>query len=474
MVRALLTSTVLAAALVGFVAAPTSSAEAQTLAEALGSAYASNPTLQARRARLRAADEGVPQAKAGWRPNVSFVGESGALRRRTNSGASLSESANDSRGFYSLTLQATQNVYDGGGTEAGVARAEFDVLAERARLRDVERSVLKDTVTAYMNVVRDQAVLRLNDQNLERLQRQLEATRDRFEVGEVTRTDVAQAESRLARARSNREEAAGNLEVSRAAYEELVGEAPGVLKRPEMQLDLPGSRNEAKAMAEQRSPSVQAAIFDRRSSLRAIDVQFADLLPDIDITGELSRNYNVSARSSMIDEAQVSATLTVPIYQQGFETSQLRESKHAAAEALSTIEEARRDATERAASTWETYLASLAVIQATDEEVRAAEIALEGVQQEEAVGARTVLDVLDAEQELLDAQVSLVQAQRDLTVAQYDLTAAVGGLTARDLGLNVKLFNDKAYYNEVKDRWWGLGDDAPASSYDGGKPPIEE
>jgi hypothetical protein len=182
-------------------------AEAQSLEEALAKAYRDNPTLQARRARLRAVDEGVPQALSGWRPEVQLFGTAGGQRTRQNI-----TPERDTRTLYSLELEIRQNLYNGGSTDADVAAAEADVLAERARLGETEQNVLFQTVTAYMNVVRDQAVLDLNEQNERRLRRQLEATQDRFEVGEVTRTDVAQAESRLSRATSDKIRAAGNLE----------------------------------------------------------------------------------------------------------------------------------------------------------------------------------------------------------------------------------------------------------------------
>jgi len=437
------------------------SASAQSLEEAMAKAYQDNPTLQSRRAQLRAIDEGVPQALSGWRPSVELSGAVSGLRTRQNLNP-----RNDTRTTRSLQLEIRQNLYNGGSTEADVAAAEADVLAERARLLSTEQTVLFDAVSAYMDVVRDQAVFALNEQNERRLRRQLEATRDRFEVGEVTRTDVAQAESRLSRASSDRIRAAGNLEVSRAAYERVVGAPPGELEQPTGLVELPGSRGEAVELASARNPDVSATIYDRRSALSVIDSQVGDLLPDLDLIGTASHNRKTVSTDSEQNDLRLTAELTVPIYQQGFETSEVRAAKQRARQALDDIEEARRAATEDATSAWETYRTSLAEIEAIREEVRAAEIALEGVQQEATVGQRTVLDVLDAEQELLDARVSLVEAERDLLVARYDLLVAVGGMTARDLGLAVDYYDPYGHYGAVRDQFWGLGEPTEASDYD--------
>lgn len=447
------------AMLMAGVSAVSLQANAQSLEEALGAAYSNNPTLQAQRAALRAVDESLPQAKSGWRPTVTLSGDLGKRRSKTeNSGVNGDW---DSRTTYSGTLQVTQNLYAGGGTEAGIAKAEADIQAQRSRLRSTEQEILLAAATAYLDVVRDSAVLELNIQNEARLEKQLEATQDRFEVGEVTRTDVAQAESRLSRARADRVSAMGALETSKAVYEQVIGEAPGSLIQPQSSLDLPTSRDEAIAMASERNPDVVASEFDRESALRQIRVQVADLLPSVDLTGSASRSKNQTGSDSRTDDMTIEASVTIPVYQGGFETSQVRQAKQTAAQSLRQIEEARRAAVEDATSSWETYQTSLAQIRAFEEEVRATTIALEGVQQESAVGSRTVLDVLDAEQELLNARVSLVRSQRDALVAQFDLVSAVGSLTARNIGLNVNLYDENAHYDSVKDKWWGLGEDNP-------------
>ena len=431
-------------------------ASAQSLEDALEEAYRSNPTLQARRAQLRATDETVPQAKAGWRPTVELIGDINALRTKSTSRVTSSDSSRFTSG---IELQVTQNVYNGGGTKAAVEGAKADVLAQRADLFAVEQSVLLQGVTAYMNVLRDEAVVELNNQNVARLERQLEATQDRYDAGVATLTDSAQAESRLARSRSDLSAARGDLEVSRSIFEEIIGIAPTNLFRPELMPDLPEGRDAAKEMAVSNNPAVLTALYNRRAALHSIDQEYADLLPSVDIIGAAGKDWDKASDGSRATTAQLTARLTVPIYQQGFATSQVRQSKMTAGQTLMQIEEARRDVSEQAISAWETYQSVVSTIVAIREEVRAAEIALDGVQQEELVGQRTLLDVLDAEQEVLDAKVSLERAQRDETVARFELVAAIGALTAQDLGLDVPLYDPSRHYNDVKDVFWGVGED---------------
>ncbi len=426
-------------------------AQAQTLEQALSAAYANNPALQAERAELRATDEGVPQALGRWRPTVELVGSLGLNQTRQNFGANDVDTTPRT-----LTFRVTQNLYEGGGTTARVAAAEAEVKAARARLLGTEQGILLDTVTAFMDVVQDTAVLDLNRQNERRLVRQLEATRDRFEVGEVTRTDVAQAESRVSRAQADTIAAAGDLEVSRAAYQEVVGELPGALTPPDAFPDIPTGRDEAIAIAQDRNPVVVAAVFDREAAERTVRLQAADLLPTVDLVGQAQHNRDSGVEDGRQSTLNVTATVTVPIYQQGIATSEIRTARQQAAQAERLIDDARRQATEDATAAWEIHQTALAQIRAFEDEVRATSIALEGVEQEAAVGSRTVLDVLDAEQELLDAQVNLVRAERDEVVALYDLLSAVGNLTAAGLALPVQVYDEQFYYNAVRDSVYDL------------------
>ncbi len=427
----------------------------QTLYEAMAIAYETNPQILSERSRLRATDESVPQALAGWRPTLEATGNLGRVRENRNRGIGT-----DYRTRFSTGVRITQNIYEGGRTQATIARAEADVLAGRAELLSVEQTVLLDVATSYLNVVRDREVLSLQIANEARLERQLEATQDRFEVGEVTRTDVAQAESRLARATADRIASESDLEVSNAFFEQVVGQAPGEdLAYPEAEEpSLPATRQESGRLASERNPEVLTSFYERRSAERTVDQEFADLLPSVDIEGEVERRRNTASDDSTVKSASVTANVRIPIYQAGAETSELREAKQLVRQANDRIVDARRQAIEDATSAWEVLQSSRAQIIANEAEVRATGIALEGVQQEAAVGSRTVLDILDAEQEFLDAQVSLVRARRDVYVAGYSLLSAVGSLTARDLGLPLQIYNEQEYYDQVRNLWWGVGE----------------
>jgi outer membrane protein len=429
----------------------TTSARGESLIEALTMAYQSNPTLRAQRARLRATDEGVAQALSGWRPEVELTGSGAKTRQRTNA-----VPAKSSRTPYSGTLSVTQSLYRGGRTVAETSQAESEVEAARARLTSVEQVVLLDAATAYMDVVRDEAVLELNVNNEQVLTRQLEATRDRFSVGEVTRTDVAQAESRLAGALADRRQAEGNLEVSRATYRQIMGTMPGTLSQPDLPQPPAADGEEAAQLADTQNPGVLAAIHDEAAAQINVRAVTGELLPSVDLTANASRSRNQAIEDRTTNTVSVTAALTIPLYQTGSVSARVRAAKQLADRARRLIDEARRAAVQDAASAWETLVAVRSRIEALSSQVRAAQIALDGVTQEATVGSRTVLDVLDAEQELLNAQVGLVGAQRDEIVAHFDLLAAVGGLTARGLSLPVDPYDEKEYYSTIRNRWWGL------------------
>jgi TolC family type I secretion outer membrane protein len=423
---------------------------AQSLDESLVAAYESNPTLLAARARLGAVNEFVPQELSNYRPSAEAVGRAGVQRIDTN--ASEAENTNPLEG----QLLAEQPLYRGGRTEAGVARAEADVLAQRARLDSVEQSVLLAAATAYMDVWRDQAVLKLNQNNEQVLTRELEATRDRFEVGELTRTDVAQAESRLARATAQRIQSEGDLDSSRATFEEVIGFAPGVLDEPPAPEGILGSLEEVVAAAEAANPDLQAAIFDEESAQRQVRVSFGELLPEAALTGEARYAEEFSSSDSENRRARALAEVTVPIYQQGFVSSRVRQDKQTASQRRRQIDEAGRRAERLSVDSWVQLLSAQAQSRSFESEVSSTGVALDGVRQENAVGQRTVLDVLDAEQEFLDAQVSLTRSRRDEIVAGYQVLSAMGRLTARNLELAVDVYDPEPGYRATRDLWFGL------------------
>ncbi|MBI4184597.1 MAG: TolC family outer membrane protein [Proteobacteria bacterium] len=429
-------------------------AGAETLEEALVKAYQNNPTLQAQRARLRAIDEQVPQALSNWRPSVVARGSAGKQDVDTHANSD-SGSVAQVRTPAAVSFEVVQNLYRGGRTLADTRRARNTVQAERAQLRRIEQSVLLDSITAYMNVVRDQAVLDLNVNNEQVLARQLEAARDRFRVGEITRTDVSQAEARLARAKADRIGAEGNVQSSRATYRRLIGEFPDRPEAPKQLGELPASGEQAFQRASTSNPSVVSADFEGQAARDNVELISGEFLPTVTLEGTLSRNDDASAKDSEQDSAQILARLTVPIYQQGAVHSRVRAAKESVGQAMANLDAARRSAIESANRAWQNLETARAQIVAFEAQVKAAEVALDGVQREAQVGSRTVLDVLDAEQELLDARVSLVRVQRDEVVAAFDLRSAMGDLTAEALRLPVQPYDFDSHYQAIRNQWWG-------------------
>ncbi len=430
-----------------------SAPQAETLQEALAITYATNPDLQAQRASVRGTDEGVSQALSGWRPTVTAVGEGGTEYSKNSS--TTASGGDRSYNPTSLSLTVTQPVYTGGQTVANTAAAEANVQAARSSLESVEQTVFQSAVTAYMNVVRDQAVVELNRNNVEVLERQREAAQDRFDVGEITRTDVAQAEARLAGARSDLVRAIGNLKVSEANYERVIGQKPGDLQNPGVPANFPESIDAALELGMSNHPDIRAAKFQEESSKHNIRATSGQLLPTLTVTGSLSHSDNQSSESQWSETGSLAARLTVPLYQSGAVYSQVRQARQLNSQRKIEIEAAVRQVREAVTRSWEQLEATRAQIVSNEEQVRANTIALEGVTQEAQVGSRTTLDVLDAEQELLVSQVNLVTARRDVNVARYDVLAAVGNLGAQKLGLNVELYDPEANYKRVRNKWIG-------------------
>lgn len=447
----LLRASVASAAIVAvsLTAAPSPLAAA-TLQDAFVAAYLTSPRIEAGRARLRQANELVPQALSGWRPQVFLDGGIEGVDAETDIG-----SANRTSPQASLSVR--QNLYAGGGTVAATNQAENQVQAERQRLVALEQTVLLDVVDAYTAVWRDQSVLELALNNEQRLRRQLEATRDRFSVGEVARTDVAQAEARLARARADIETAKADLAASRALYKRVVGEEPRNLKEPAALKRLPRSLADAQAIAA-ANPEIIAATFDLYAARDAVDVQLADLLPSLDLQAESSYADQPSSQLRWQRQNAVGLNLSIPLYQGGGEYAEVRQSRQRARELRDQLEESYRTVQQAVNASWDRLLAAEASIEAFREEVRANRIALEGVEQEALVGARTVLDVLDAEQELFTSEVNLVRAVREEILASYQVKQAVGELTVANLALPVEPYDPAVEYRAARTRLFGLSE----------------
>jgi len=329
------------------------------------------------------------------------------------------------------------------------------IWAQRATLLSVEQQVLLRGVTAYSDVLRDQAVLNLTINNVEVLTRQLEATRTRFEVGELTKTDVAQSESRLAGAYAEQIAAEGLLTTSRAIYREVIGEDPVDLETAKPPESLPSS--EAETVAESESnPDLIAAKYLEQAARDGIDVVFGELLPSVDLVGRLqSGDDDLTRDGSFENSAAVLLQVRIPLYQAGSVGSRVRQSKQVVSQRLQQVQEQRRSAEQQATSSWRSLVTARAQIESFKAQVEATRVALEGVQEEANVGARTILDVLDAQQEYLLAQVNLVRALRDEVVAAYQVLFSIGRLTASGLGLPAPRYDVDKHYDSVKDKFWG-------------------
>ncbi len=428
-------------------------AAAETLEESLVAAYLTNPDLASQRASLRAADEGVSQALANWRPTVEVTSSTGT---EYNKSTLRSTGTSQNRDPSSVSLDLTQPLFRGGRTLAETSEAENTVLAERARLTSTEQETLLAAATAYLDVFRDEAVLRLNSNNEDVLARQLEATQDRFQVGEITRTDVHQAEARLAQATADRIQSEANLEASRAAFRTATGITPvNSFDLPAMPPGSPPSRESAVKEAALNNPRVIAAQYDERAAVDNVDATWGELLPEIELTASAGRDLNSASESSRIDTAEALINLTVPLYQSGAVYSRVREAKQDAARFRQLVDQERRFVTELATRSWENLQAADARVTSFRTQIQAAVVALDGVEREAAVGSRTVLDVLDAEQELLNARVSYITAQRDAAVAMFELLSSVGRLTAHQLQLPVDLYDPDAHYRKVRTKLFG-------------------
>lgn len=432
-------------------------ARSQSLSDSLAAAYQTNPTLLAERANLRSIDEHLPQALSSWRPTVQITASAG----RTNYNETTVGS------FYSSPLngqlQITQPLFVGAASSA-IARSKEEIQAERARLFDSEQTVLLNVATAYFNLLRDQATLDLQIKNEQVLSTQLDATRDRFQVGEVTRTDVSQAEAALAGAVASRINAEGNLAVSRASFLQVVGIPAGVVRPVDApEALLPKTVDEATQTAATDNPSVVAAQFDENAARNHVGELIGGLVPSAQLVASYNSNRQSGAAAGFgsgggnitLDTASITAQVTVPLYESGSIYSQVRAAKQLASKARTTIDINRRQAIQSAQAAYQSLVSARAQITSLRAQIEASTVALEGVRQEANVGSRTVLDILNAEQLLVNSQVTLVQSQRDSLVAAYTLLDAVGRLTAKSLGLNVPLYDYEAYFREYKNAWWG-------------------
>jgi outer membrane protein len=429
------------------------SLRAETLEDALSAAYAGNPALQAQRAQLRATDELVPEAKANWRPTVTVNGDAGYEHLEGNT-FSPPLSRDQKLFARDASVSISQPIYRGGRTDAQIAQAEAQVQAGRALLGVTEQTVLLSAVGAYLDVIQDQAVVDLNKNNEQVLQRQLDATNDRFRVGEVTRTDTSQAQAAVSGAHAARRAAEGVLQGAIANYERIVGHLPKGLEAASAPSDLPASLEAARGSSD-ANPAVAAQRFAVEAAERSVDVAEGALLPTVSVTGSYGRTLEESYTGSGLSATTALVNLSIPIYQKGAEYATIRQQKHTVGQQKLQLDETRREVIEATTQAWENLQAARARVQSLEDQVKANRVALEGVQRESLVGSRTVLDVLTTEQDLLNSRVNLEQARHDAVLAAYQVKSQVGQLTAAALHLSTPYYDPKAHYNEVTDKWIG-------------------
>lgn len=408
---------------------------AETLSDALAQAYRKSGLIEQNRAVLRAADEDVAQAVAALRPVLNYAA---GIDYVTPVGPTADEFSG------SLSLQANMLLYDFGRSQLGIDAAKEQVLAARAALVDIENTVLFNTVQAYLAVRRSESFVELRQNNVRLLTEQLRATRDQFDVGEVTRTDVSLAEARLAAARSGLAAEQGGLALAQEQYKAVVGSYPGRLAPPPPTPAIPGSEDAARDVARRNNPQIEQVQHNVKAAELAIERARRAVYPTLNGTGSFGIDDNGD------DVSRLGLTLSGPIYQGGAIASGLRTAQAVRDQARAQLYTAGLLVDQQVGNAYANLAVAIASIDASDRQVRASQLALDGVREEFRLGARTTLDVLDQEQELLDAQTSLVSAGVDRQIAVYQVLDSMGLLTAERLGLNVPIYDPSAYYNAVK------------------------
>lgn len=436
-------------------------ADVQTFEQTLTQAYETNPTLQAERAKLRETDEQVSQALSNWRPDIEATANAG-LSNQTINDSSSAPIPSSSNGLTPRSAGAsiTQPLFRGFRTVSATRAAEKQVAAERATLQLTEQKLFLDAGTAYLDVVHDEALVALDRDNEEALRKELDATHERNKAGELGTTDVHQAESRLKRGEADRIKAEGNLANHRAAYAHLIGDMPGTLQQPHLELTDPASLEDALNLAKHQNPGIEAASQSFDEAKEEVTLNEGSLLPEVDLVASTQRQWD---QSNFIpgrqDTAQVLVQVTMPLYKSGADYSRTRAAQQKETEQRMRLEEARHQAFEDASSGWQNLETSHSALTADQAEKDAADLALQNVKEEAKVGTRTTLDVLNAEQELIDAQSGIIQAEHDIAVAVLQVRSATGTLTASALKLPVNLYDPDRNYKKVRSQWIGFSDD---------------
>jgi outer membrane protein len=413
-----------------------SPAQAETLKEALNAAYKFNPRLDAARAIQRATDEEVPRALSGYRPSITGSADTNyqlqTVKPVPGSGVFGGSTESNPRGYQ---VGAIQPIFRGCRTKNAVSAAEAVVRAGWEALRTTESSVLLEAVTAYMDVVRDQAILTLRENNVTVLTRDLKATQDRFAVGEVTRTDVAQAQARRAGAVAALDLARANLKTSRATFERVVGHPPSGLVETKPSSQVPKTLNASVEIGARESPAVVAALYREQAARFNVDLIRGERLPTVQLEANYGKRFDSAASIDEVETTTVTGRVTVPFYTGGEVEARIRQAKHTHVQRLQEIEQARTEVQAQVVTAWS--------------QLQAAQAAVESDQ-------RTLLDVLNAEQELLNSEVTLATDRRNLVVASYAVLATIGRMNAQELGVAALVYDPEQHYQEVRRKWFDM------------------
>jgi len=442
-------------------------AKAESLEAALAYAYQNNPQLNAQRALLRATDENVSQALSGYRPKVTVNGNAGFQSLSTtikNVGSTIPPNApatyftqSGENAPYGAGTTITQTLYNGFQTANKTRQAESQVFAARENLRAMEQTVLLNATVAYMNLLRDTAILELQRRNVEVLNQQLGQTHQRLDAGNVTATDVYQAESRLAAGRIQMFAAEANYDTSRAVYRQAIGLEPGKLT-PSSPVDrfVPSVLSTAVTVGTAQHPTVVAAQYNADAAAQQVKVAESALAPTVTLQGNVQQANSSTLSTMQSFSASVVGNVSVPIYQGGSEYSLIRQAKETQAQQRLNLDVTRDQARVGILQFWAQTEAAKRSLQTAAEQVKVTESALNGVSEEARLGQRTTLDVLNAQQELVSARSSLIAAQRDRVVNSYSLLAAIGRLSPQVLGLNVENYDTQTHYQQIRDAWFGV------------------
>jgi outer membrane protein len=436
---------------------------ADTIEAALVRAYQNNPQLNSQRAQVRFTDENVPQALSGYRPRVAVTASAGYQYTDTNTTAGGSATsivrteihgANPPR---SVGATVTQTLFNGQQTANRTRAAESQVSGAREGLRVLEQAVLLSAATIYMDYLRDAAIVEVQKSNVRVLEQTLKQTRDRFNVGEVTRTDVAQSEAQLAAGKTQLLTAEAQLVTTKSNFRRIIGNEPEALA-PGSPVDryLPGTLPTAVELGLTENPNVTAAMFGIDVSYLLVKVNEGALLPTVTLQAAVQQTYESTMTLYRSFGASATAQLTVPVYQGGAEYSLIRQSKETLAQQRLVLEQTRDQTRANVVTAWGQLVAGKAQVQSAQSQVTASEIALNGVREEAKAGQRTTLDVLNAQQALVNARVALVTAQHDRVVASYSVLNTVGRLSPQVLNLPTTVYDPSVHYHQVRDSWAGV------------------